>query len=89
MIVADKTTTLTLTGNGDVLEPTGAPCIYSLFATKISADGVVAVGSGGDYALAAARGIVAIPQAAGMDPEDIARKAMEIAADVSVITSLL
>jgi len=70
MIVADKSVTLTLTGNGDVLEPT---------------DGVVAVGSGGDYALAAARGIVAVTN--DIDPEEIAKKAMQIASEICIYTN--
>ncbi|MFC4294959.1 ATP-dependent protease subunit HslV [Novosphingobium tardum] len=68
MIVADKDTMLVLTGNGDVLEPEG---------------GIAAIGSGGNYALAAARALVDYEQ----DPELIARKAMKVAADVCVFTN--
>jgi ATP-dependent HslUV protease subunit HslV len=68
MIVADKQVTLILTGNGDVLEPQ---------------DGVAAIGSGGNFALAAARAIQEYEQ----DPETIARKAMKIAAEVCVYTN--
>ena len=68
MIVADKDVTLILTGNGDVLEP---------------ASGVAAIGSGGNYALAAARALVDYEQ----DPEKLARRAMEIAAEVCVFTN--
>jgi len=68
MIVADRDVTLILTGNGDVLEP---------------ADGVAAIGSGGNYALAAARALLDYEQ----DAEVIARKAMKIAADVCVYTN--
>ncbi|RJF90400.1 ATP-dependent protease subunit HslV [Sphingomonas cavernae] len=68
MIVADKETTLILTGNGDVLEPVG---------------GVAAIGSGGNFALAAARALVDYEQ----DAETICRKAMGIAADVCVYTN--
>jgi ATP-dependent HslUV protease subunit HslV len=68
MIVADKDITLILTGNGDVLEPQ---------------DGVAAIGSGGNFALAAARAIDEYEQ----DPETIARKAMKIAAEVCVYTN--
>jgi len=68
MIVADKQVTLILTGNGDVLEPQ---------------DGVAAIGSGGNFALAAARAI----QEYETDPETIARKAMKIAAEVCVYTN--
>lgn len=68
MIVADKEVTLILTGNGDVLEP---------------ADGLAAIGSGGNYALAAARALLDYEK----DAEIIARKAMGIAADVCVYTN--
>ena len=68
MIVADKDVTLILTGNGDVLEPEA---------------GVAAIGSGGNYALAAARALVDYEA----DAETIARKAMAIAAEVCVFTN--
>ncbi len=68
MIVADKDVLLVLTGNGDVLEPEG---------------GIAAIGSGGNYALAAARALVEYEQ----DPEKLARRAMEIAAEVCVFTN--
>jgi ATP-dependent HslUV protease subunit HslV len=68
MIVADKGTTLILTGTGDVLEPE-----Y----------GVAAIGSGGNYALAAARALVDTE----MDAEAIARKATAIAADICIYTN--
>ena len=68
MIVADKETMLILTGNGDVLEPEG---------------GIAAIGSGGNYALAAARALTEYEQ----DPEVLARKAMAIAAEVCVFTN--
>ncbi len=68
MIVADKDVTLILTGNGDVLEPL---------------NGVAAIGSGGNYALAAARALVDYEQ----DAEVIARKAMAVAADICVYTN--
>jgi len=68
LIVADREVTLVVTGNGDVLEPEG---------------GVAAIGSGGNFALAAARALVDYEQ----DPEKIARKAMQIAADVCVYTN--
>jgi ATP-dependent HslUV protease subunit HslV len=68
MIVADKEITLILTGNGDVLEPQ---------------DGVAAIGSGGNFALAAARALDDYEQ----DAETIARKAMKIAAEVCVYTN--
>ena len=68
MIVADKEVTLILTGNGDVLEPESE---------------VAAIGSGGNYALAAARALVEYEQ----DAETIARKAMSIAAELCVFTN--
>jgi ATP-dependent HslUV protease subunit HslV len=68
MIVADKEVTLVLTGNGDVLEP-GA--------------GVAAIGSGGNYALAAATALFDYEEEA----ETIARKAMAIAAEICVYTN--
>lgn len=69
MIVADKESTLILTGNGDVLEPE---------------DGLAAIGSGGNYALSAARALL---DREDMDAEAIARKAMQIAADICVYTN--
>jgi len=68
MIVADKEVTLILTGNGDVLEPVG---------------GVAAIGSGGNFALSAARALVEYEQ----DAETICRKAMGIAAELCVFTN--
>jgi len=68
MIVADKDNLLVLTGNGDVLEPEG---------------GITAIGSGGNYALAAAKAIAEYED----DPETIARKAMQVAADICVFTN--
>ncbi len=70
MIVADKDVTLILTGTGDVLEPT---------------DGVAAIGSGGNYALAAARALASVDS--DMDAEGIARHAMQVAADICVYTN--
>jgi ATP-dependent HslUV protease subunit HslV len=70
LLVADKDTILTVTGVGDVLEPE-----Y----------GVAAVGSGGNYALAAARAL--IDENSELDAEQIARKAMKIAADICVYTN--
>ncbi len=69
MAVADKDRSFTLTGNGDVLEPD---------------DGLIAIGSGGNYALSAARALIDLP---GLDAEDIARRAMKIAADICVYTN--
>lgn len=68
MIVADAQTTLVLTGNGDVLEPEA---------------GIVGIGSGGNYALAAARALADTDLTA----EEIVRKAMGIAADICVYTN--
>lgn len=68
MIVADKDVTLILTGNGDVLEPVG---------------GIAAIGSGGNYALAAARALTEYEP----DAETLARKAMAVAADICVYTN--
>jgi len=69
MAVVDKDVSLILTGNGDVLEPE---------------DGIIAIGSGGNYALSAARALVDIE---GYDAEQVARKAMKIAADICVYTN--
>ncbi|HEV7253936.1 MAG TPA: ATP-dependent protease subunit HslV [Mesorhizobium sp.] len=68
MLVADKNVSLALTGTGDVLEPE---------------HGVMAIGSGGNYALAAARALFDTDQ----DAEAIARKAMQIAAEICVYTN--
>ncbi|MGL4490166.1 MAG: ATP-dependent protease subunit HslV [Rhizobiaceae bacterium] len=68
MIVADKTVTLGLTGNGDVLEPE---------------HGVMAIGSGGNYALAAARALID----GDKDAMEIAKVSMNIAADICVYTN--
>ncbi len=68
MIVADKNVSLVLTGTGDVLEPE---------------NGVTAIGSGGNFALAAARALMDTD----MQAEAIARKAMKIAAEICVYTN--
>jgi len=68
MAVADKDVSLVLTGQGDVLEPE---------------DGIIAIGSGGNYALSAARALIDTE----LDAEAIARKAMKIAADICVYTN--
>jgi ATP-dependent HslUV protease subunit HslV len=68
MLVADRNVSLALTGTGDVLEPEF---------------GVMAIGSGGNYALAAARALIDSDK----DAEDIARRAMQIAADICVYTN--
>ena len=69
MAVADKETSLVMSGTGDVLEPE---------------DGLIGIGSGGAYALSAAR---ALHDRADMDAEAIARKAMAIAAGICVYTN--
>ena len=69
MAVADANVSLVLTGNGDVLEPE---------------DGLVGIGSGGSFALAAARALI---DRDDVDAEAIARKAMAIAADICVYTN--
>ncbi|EJF84284.1 ATP-dependent protease subunit HslV [Bartonella elizabethae Re6043vi] len=68
MLVADKKVTLALTGLGDVLEPE---------------DGVMAIGSGGNFALSAARALMDLD----LDAETIARRAMAIAAKICVYTN--
>jgi ATP-dependent HslUV protease subunit HslV len=69
LAVADKSASLVLTGTGDVLEP---------------ADGLIGIGSGGNYALSAAKALLDLPD---MDAEQIARKALGIAADICVYTN--
>lgn len=68
MIVADANVTLVLTGTGDVLEPE---------------NGIAAIGSGGGFALAAARALAD----SGHDPEAIVRKSLSIAADICIYTN--
>jgi len=68
MAVADRAHSYTLTGNGDVLEPE---------------DGLIAIGSGGNYALAAARALADGP----LHAEAIVRRALDIAADICVYTN--
>jgi ATP-dependent HslUV protease subunit HslV len=69
MAVADRDRSFTLTGQGDVLEPD---------------DGLIAIGSGGNYALSAARALMEIPD---LTAEEIARRAMRIAGDICVYTN--
>ena len=69
LAVADKDVSLVLTGQGDVLEPV---------------DGIVAIGSGGNYALSAARALLDID---GLDAEAIVRKSLAIAADICIYTN--
>jgi ATP-dependent HslUV protease subunit HslV len=68
MLVADKSVTLCITGNGDVLEPE---------------QGVMAIGSGGNFALSAAKALVDTDYSA----EEIATRAMKIAAEICVYTN--
>ena len=69
LIIADKSATLLISGNGDVLEPEA---------------GVLAIGSGGNYARAAA---TALAENTELYPEDVVRKAMTIAGDICVYTN--
>lgn len=69
MAVADRGVSLVLTGTGDVLEPE---------------DGLIGIGSGGPFALAAARALI---DQDGLDAENIARRAMKIAADICIYTN--
>jgi len=69
MAVANRDHSFTLTGNGDVLEPE---------------DGLIAIGSGGNFALAAARALMDVPD---LSAEDVARRAMKIAGDICVYTN--
>jgi ATP-dependent HslUV protease subunit HslV len=69
LLVADAENILMLSGTGDVIEPD---------------DGVAAIGSGGAYALSAAR---ALRRHTDLGSEDIVRKAMAIAAEVCVFTN--
>src|ERR671915_1354159 len=68
MLVADREVSLLLSGGGDVLEPEG---------------GVMAIGSGGNYALAAARALADTD----MDPEAIVRRSLALAAEICVYTN--
>ena len=69
LVTADKNHTLLLTGSGDVIEPD---------------DGIIAIGSGGPYAQAAAKALV---RHSDLDAEGIARTAMEIAGDICIYTN--
>ena len=68
MVVADKESSLILSGNGDVLEPK---------------DGLMAIGSGGNFALAAARALFNTK----LDAEAIAKQSLEIAAELCIYTN--
>ena len=69
MAVADKNVSLIMSGNGDVLEPE---------------DGIIGIGSGGGYALAAARALIGVDS---LDAEEVARRAMAIAAGICIYTN--
>ncbi len=69
LAVADSKRSLLLTGQGDVLEPE---------------DAIIGIGSGGNYALSAARALLPIP---GIDAEEVCRRAMKIAGDICVYTN--
>ena len=69
MAVCDKDVSLVLTGNGDVLEPE---------------NGLIGIGSGGNYALSAARALIDID---GLSAEDIITRSMKVAADICVYTN--
>jgi ATP-dependent HslUV protease subunit HslV len=70
LLVADKDATLMISGNGDVMEP--------------EAHGVMAIGSGGSFATAAARALV---EHSALSAKDIAEKALHIAADICIYTN--
>lgn len=69
MIVADKDTSLVISGTGEVMEPD---------------DGIIGIGSGGNYAMAAAKALYEIPE---LDLEEIASRSMKIAGDIDVYTN--
>jgi ATP-dependent HslUV protease subunit HslV len=69
LVVLDKTATFLLSGTGDLIEPD---------------DGIVAIGSGGPYALAAAKALAAATE---LDARSIAESAMKIAADICIYTN--
>ena len=69
MIVADKDTSLVLSGTGEVMEPD---------------DGIIGIGSGGNYAMAAAKALYDFKE---LSIEDIAQKSMKIAGDIDIYTN--
>ena len=69
MIVADKNVSLVISGTGEVMEPD---------------DGIIGIGSGGNYAMAAAKALYDVE---GLSLEDIARKALKIAGDIDIYTN--
>lgn len=70
MLVMDKTGLLLISGNGEIIEPD---------------DGILAIGSGGTFALSAARALVR--HASGMEAKDIAKSSLDIAAEICVYTN--
>ena len=69
LVVADKDTSLTISGNGDVIEPE---------------DNIIAIGSGGPYAQAAAKALV---DNTNLSAEETVKKALEIAASICIYTN--
>ena len=69
LLVCNKNTSFEITGNGDILE---------------SHDGVLGVGSGSNFAMAAARALMDIPE---LSAEDVAKKAMKIASEMCIYTN--
>jgi ATP-dependent HslUV protease subunit HslV len=69
LVVADREHSFLLSGSGELIEPD---------------DGIVAVGSGGNYALAAARALLVVPE---LSARDITQRSLEIAADICVFTN--
>ncbi len=69
LVVADRETTLTLSGTGDIIEPD---------------DGVTAIGSGGPYALAAARALI---KYSNLDAKAIVQEAMQLASEICIYTN--
>ncbi len=69
LAVADKETSLIISGNGDVIEPEG---------------GLIAIGSGGPFALAAARALL---ESTDLPPAEVATRALEIAGDICIYTN--
>jgi ATP-dependent HslUV protease subunit HslV len=69
LAVADKETSLIISGNGDVIEPEG---------------GLIAIGSGGPFALAAARALI---ESTDLSPAEVATRALKIAGDICIYTN--
>jgi ATP-dependent HslUV protease subunit HslV len=69
LVVADSKATFLISGHGDIIEPD---------------DGIVAIGSGGSFAIAAAR---ALAKNTKMNPKDIVQESMRIASDICIYTN--